>query len=92
MAHNYRNDGPGGLAHVALATGILMLVGLYSTFPDGLGAPIGGAEAGPRRVVTQGMRDADCDARSTDTVVGLLGCAGAKQAEHLKRITLARDN
>ena len=88
MAHNYCSNGPGGLTHVVLATGILLAIGLYSTFPDGFSLATGGARAAPTMVVTNGLKSAACEAQTVDTIVGKLGCAGTKEAQHRKTTTL----
>ena len=88
MAHSYRRDGPGGIVHVTLAVGIIMALGLFTAFPDSFSLVTGGGK-GPRMIATQGSADAKCQANSVETVVGTLGCAGARKAVQRERTTFA---
>ena len=87
MAHSYRQDGPGGLTHVVLGTGIIMAIGLLTNFPDTF-LDMMGKKSGPTMITTMSAKSANCSSNSLDTIVGSIGCAGTKQAAHMSRITL----
>jgi hypothetical protein len=87
MAHSYRNDGPGGLPHVVLGVGIIMAIGLFTTFPNGFDLVMG-KDTRPRMITTQGSKSNDCAANTVETIIGTIGCGGTKRAAHLSRTTL----
>ncbi len=87
MAHSYRNDGPGGLTHVILGVGIIMAIGLFTNFPDSFMDMIG-EKKHPGIVLTQDAKANDCAKNTVDTIIGTIGCGGAKRAAHLSRVTL----
>jgi hypothetical protein len=75
------------LTHVVLGVGIIMAVGLFTKFPESFEFAAGKPPA-PTIITTQGHADANCQANTLETIVGTLGCAGAKRAAHLERTTL----
>jgi hypothetical protein len=87
MAHNYRDDGPGGLTHVVLGVGIIMAIGLFTTFPNGFDLMIG-KKSMPGMIMTQDHKSNDCEANTVETIIGTIGCGGTKRAAHLSRVTL----
>jgi hypothetical protein len=87
MAHSYRNDGPGGLPHVVLGVGIIMAIGLFTTFPNGFEI-VTGKKTMPTMITTQGSKSNDCAANTVETIIGTIGCGGTKRAAHLSRTTL----
>lgn len=86
MAQSYSQNGPGGLTHVVLATGIIMAIGLLTNFPDTF-LDMMGKKSGPTMITTMAAKSASCSSNSLDTIVGTIGCAGTKRAAHMSKIT-----
>ncbi len=87
MAHDYRNDGPGGLAHVVLATGILMAVALFGDAAEPLREAIFGKHKAPVAIRTAGAAEAQCDANTVSTIIGTLGCGSTRKGAGLSGVT-----
>mgnify|MGYP003429200202 CR=1 FL=1 len=87
MAHSDRSDGPGGLPHVVLGVGIIMAIGLFTTFPNSFEL-VTGKDTRPRMITTEGSKSNDCAANTVETIIGTIGCGGSRRAAHLSKTTL----
>lgn len=87
MAHDYRKDGPGGLAHVVLATGVLMAVALFGDAAEPLREAIFGKQKTPVTIRTAGDRNADCAANTVSTIIGTIGCGSTRKGAGLSAVT-----
>ena len=76
-----------GLSHLLLATGLLIGAGVFTETGANVSMLLHAAPARPDMIVTHGQRDAQCAAKSLETIVGTFGCAGTRRAAHLANIT-----
>ena len=86
MAHSYRRDGPGGLAHVVLGTGILMAVALFGDFGGAARSALFGEEK-PTPIRTAGAQRSECAANTVSTIIGTIGCGSAEKGAKLSGVT-----
>ena len=90
MNHGYRG-GSAGRAHLLLAAGILVTLGVLAHMPHWLASDLlpGSTLTQPQRVHTVGQAEAACAADSVDTLIGTLGCESVRRAQHRRQETLA---
>jgi hypothetical protein len=86
MAHSYKTDGPGGLAHVVLGTGILMAVALFGDFGGAARNALFGEEK-PAPIRTAGGERSKCADNTVSTIIGTIGCGSTQQGAKLSSVT-----
>lgn len=75
-----------GLKHIVVGLGLLAGLAVYANHSADVMALLGHEQSTmPRRIVTDGEKQAKCTARALETVFGKVGCGASREAEHRGR-------